>query len=180
MKIQHILQEGISSILDAISAQCETDKAQCARYLSTIMVLKDMGKLLRTEDNELHKNTYIDYLYGTPEHAKLALNHFYNRIQENPRARRLFRKYELQFLDYGYGHAVMRNRIETLKPYFNQRKVDRIKYHEERLVNNLAKAQEKIASEHRDQFDLSNGDEIHDQAIKRQGTSWAAYRCEWG
>ena len=171
MKIQNLLQEDIGTILDTINATCETNKAQCARYLSTVMVLKDMGKLLPSEDHKLHKNTYIDYLFGAPEHAKLALNHFYKRIQENPRARRLFRKYEVQFLDHAYGHTVMRNRIETLKPYFNQRKVSRIKYHEDRLITNLAKAQDKIAAEHKEQFDLSDGDKLHDQALKRQSGS---------
>lgn len=171
MKIQTILKEDIGTILDAIEARCEAEKPQCARYMATIMVLKDTGKLLASEEHELHQNTYIDYLFGNVEHAKLALNHFYNRIQENPRARNLFRKYELQFMDHAYGHTVMRNRIETLKPYFNQRKVDRIKYHEDRLITNLTKAQDKIAAEYKDQVDLSNGDAIHDQAIKRQSNS---------
>lgn len=168
MKIQTILQESIGDILDAIDAQCEEKKAQCAKYLATIMVLKDMGKLLRDESHELQKNTYIDFLFGSVENAQKALNHFFNRIQENPRARKLLKHYEIQFLDHSYGHVVMRNRIESLRPYFNQRKMDRIKYHEDRLVNNLAQAQDKIASEYKDQHDLSDGDKLHD--IKAQGT----------
>lgn len=162
MKIQTLLQESIISILDVISDTCESNKPTCAQYLATIMVLRDMGKLLRDETHELQKNTYIDYLFGTVDHAKLALNHFYKRIDENPRARNLFKKYELQFLDHAYGHVVMQNRIEQLKPYFNQRKVSRTKYHEDRLVDNLAKAQDKVIADVKDRYDLSNGDKIHD------------------
>lgn len=168
MKIQTILQESIHTILDTINGKCESDKPTCARYLATIMVLKDMGKLLQTEEHHLQKNTYIDYLFGSEEHAIRALNLFYNRIQENPRARRLFNKYELQFLDHAYGHVVMRNRIEQLMPYFTRRKMERIKYHEDRLINNLSAAQDKVAAEYTDKYDLSNGDTIFDdQAAKR-------------
>ncbi len=172
MKVQTLLQESIHNILDAIDQQCESDKATCARWLATIMVLKDMGKLLKDEADPLHNNTYIDYLYGEVGHAKLALSHFYRRIQENPRARNLLKKYETQFKDYAYGHTVMRNRIETLKPYFNQRKVDRVSYHEDRLVSNVIKAQDKLAADRREQYDLSDGDKIHDdQVSSRQAGS---------
>lgn len=169
MKIQSLLKENIHGILDIIHDTCETDKANCARYLSTIMLMKDMGKRLREEGDELQKNTYIDYMYGTPEVAKRALGLFYERIQENPRARNLFKKYETQFLDDAYGHVVMRNRIDQLRPYFNQRMIDRVKYHEDRLVDNLSRAQDKLAKDYIEGDDLQDGASILDnQASGRQ------------
>lgn len=172
MKIQNLLKESISNILDTIHNNCENDKANCARYLATIMVLRDMGKRLREESNPLQKHSYIDYMYGDIDTAKRALGQFYNRIQENPRARNLMGKYEEQFLDDGYGHQIMRNRIESLRPYFNQRMLDRVKYHEDRLVNNLAKAQDKLTAEYIDGDDLQDGDATLDnQTFGRQDRS---------
>lgn len=158
MKIQSLLQESIETILDAIYDNCESDKQNCARYLAAIMVLKDMNGRLSTEDDPLQHHTYIDYMYGSTEQTKKALGKFFDRIQENPRARNLFKKYEKQFLDFEYGHTIMKNRIESLRPHFNQRKVDRVKHHQDRLVSNLAKAQDKIANDYIEGDDLLNGD----------------------
>lgn len=172
MKIQNLLQESITSILDLIYDNCEKDKANCARYMAAIMVLKDMNGRLTAEDDPLQKHTYIDYMYGNTDQTKKALGKFYDRIQENPRARNLFKKYEKQFLDFEYGHTIMRNKIEMLKPHFNQRKIDRVKHHQDRLINNLAKAQDKIAAEYVEGDDLQNGDTTLDhQTFGRQDRS---------
>lgn len=163
MKVQSLLTESVQSILDVISDKCESDKPTCANYLATLVVLKDAGKLYQTEEHVLQKNTYIDFLYGSTETTVRALNLFYRRIQENPRARRLHARYVEQFMDDAYGHVIMRNRIETLRKYFDDRRTARLKYHENRLVDNIAAAQSKIADQHREQHDLSNGDAIRDE-----------------
>lgn len=160
MKLEHLV-ESVLTVLDTIDEQCETNGEACARYLATLMVLRDMGKLLKDESNPLQQNTYIDYLYGSPELALKAINHFYNRIQQNPRARRLFSKYELQFMDAGYGHVVMRTRIKSLRPYFEARKQSRLKFHEDTVVNNVIQSQDKIRKDYDDQYDLTDEDKVY-------------------
>lgn len=154
MKVQEItmIQESVQSLLDLIYQLADDHSKQdiCARYMATLMVVRDMDLRYSEEDHPLKKNTMIDFLYGDQETTKKALSAFRTRIQENPRARILWTKYYDQYMDLGFGPKAMRFQIDRLAKHFQQRKVQRTTHHEQTLVNNFAAAQEKIQSNYQE------------------------------
>lgn len=148
MKVSEIapLQESVQTFLGLIYELASNYKTQdiCARYMATMMVIRDMDTRYKEEEHPLKANTMIDFLYGDVETTKKALNAFHARIQENPRARILWNKYVDQYMDIGFGPKAMQYQIEQLKSYFEGRKAQRTQHHEKTLVNNFAAAQDKI------------------------------------
>lgn len=152
MKISEItnISESVDSVLNAINASAEQHNVRQtnASYLATLMVIRDMDVRYSDEDHPLKSKTFIDYLYSDDTTTKKAINVFHKRIQENPRARILLKKYIEQFMDYSYGHQIMRNRIASLRDYFDKRKDQRIKHHEQSIVTNFNSAQEKFLADY--------------------------------
>lgn len=146
------LQESVTTILDTIDAGADSHERRetNAKYVATLMLLRDMDLRYKTESHPLKSNTLIDYLYGDQAITRRALEAFHNRIQQNPRARRLMAKYVEQFMDYDYGAKAMRLRIKALRDHFNSRKDQRIKHHEETLVNNFNAAQDKFRADYQE------------------------------
>lgn len=154
MKVQEIttIQESVQSLLDLIYKLSDDHTKQdiCARYMATLMVVRDMDMRYTEEDHPLKKNTMIDFLYGNLETTKKALSSFRARIQENPRARILWTKYYNQYMDLGFGPKAMRFQIGKLVKHFQQRKIERTSHHEQTLVKNFAAAQDKIQSNYQE------------------------------
>ena len=148
MKIKEIiqLQESVYTFLDMLLQYADDPKQQdiCARYVATMMVLRDMDMRYKEEDHPLKANTMIDYMYGDAETTKKALSGFKVRIDANPRARILWTKYVDQYMDFSFGPKAMRYQIKQLRDYFDRRKSDRTKHHETILVKNFAQAQQKV------------------------------------
>lgn len=163
----HQLVEGISSIFDRISQLKSTDQATAARYTTTLLVMRDMIKGLPMED-PLMKHTYVDYLYQSYDQTIKCLNLFYNRIQQNPRARTLFNKYEIQMLDAGYGQEVIEYRLRQLVPFFTQMKTKRTEYHARVKREQEIEAARKAKEDQKHIFDLSNADAIHQHLDGRE------------
>ncbi|MNC13752.1 hypothetical protein D3C75_615060 [compost metagenome] len=148
MKIKEIipLHESVYTFLDQL-IQFSDDGAQqetCARYVATMMVLRDMDMRYKEEDHPLKANTMIDYMYGDAETTKKALNGFKARIDANPRARILWTKYFDQYMDFSFGPKAMKFQIKHLRSFFDQRKAQRTTHHETTLVKNFAQAQQKV------------------------------------
>lgn len=154
MKVQEIiqLQESVQSFLDLIDQIADDPSKQdvCARYMATMMVIRDMDMRYSAEDHPLKSNTMIDFLYGDVETTKKALNAFKLRIDENPRARILWNKYLDQYTDIGFGPKAMRYQIKKLADHFKRRKDERTAHHEQTLVKNFTAAQEKIQSNYQE------------------------------
>lgn len=154
MKVQEIvqLQESVNSLLDLIYqlSDDQTKQDVCARYMATLMVVRDMDMRYTEEDHPLKKNTMVDFLYGDQETTKKALNAFRARIQENPRARILWTKYYDQYMDIGFGPKAMKFQIGKLADHFKRRKDERTSHHEQTLVKNFTAAQEKIQSNYQE------------------------------
>lgn len=152
MKVAEILQleESVTTVLDTIDKAAEDHghRQTNANYLATLMVLRDMDLRYADEAHPLKSNTMLDFMYGENQTTRRALESFHKRIQENPRARILMKKYVEQFMDYSYGGTVMRNRIKILRDHFSKRKDSRIKHHEDTLVNNFNTAQDKFRADY--------------------------------
>lgn len=148
MKINEIIQlrESVDSLLQTVSQMADdyTKQDICARYVATMMVMRDMDMRYKEEDHPLKSNTMIDFIYGDPETTKKALNAFKSRINENPRARILWTKYVDQYMDTSFGSKAMHYQISQLKTYFDRRKAERTSHHETTLVKNFAQAQQKV------------------------------------
>lgn len=160
MKITDLLnlQESVTTILDTIDggAEDQQHRQANANYLATLMVLRDMDLRYKDEAHPLKSNTLLDYLYSEGKTTRRALEAFHARIQENPRARNLMKKYVEQFMDHAYGGTVMRNRIKVLRDHFNKRKDERIKHHEDTVVKNFNTAQDKFRADY--QQDITKND----------------------
>lgn len=154
LKVQEIiqLQESVQSFLDLIYQLADDPMKQdiCARYMATLMVIRDMDLRYAEEDHPLKTNTMIDFMYGDVETTKKALSAFRDRIAENPRARILWSKYQNQFMDIGFGPKAMRYQIKQLADHFKRRKTERTTHHENILVKNFAAAQDKIQSNYQE------------------------------
>lgn len=154
LKVQEIiqLQESVHNFLDLINQLADdyTKQDICARYMATLMVIRDMDLRYSEEDHPLKSNTMIDFMYGDVETTKKALNAFKARISQNPRARILWTKYLDQFTDVGFGPKAMRYQIQKLADHFKRRKVERVTHHENTLVKNFVAAQEKIQSNYQE------------------------------
>lgn len=151
MKISDlILQESVTSVLDTIDngAEDHSRRQTNANYLATLMVLRDMDLRYTEENHPLKSNTLLDYLYGEGQTTKRALEAFHSRIQQNPRARNLMKKYVEQFMDHSFGGKVMRTRVKILRDHFNKRREQRVKHHEDSLVNNFNTAQDKLRADY--------------------------------
>ncbi|MNQ75071.1 hypothetical protein D3C85_898510 [compost metagenome] len=148
MKIKEIiqLQESVTTLLDMLTKYADDPKQQdiCARYVATLMVVRDMDMRYKEEDHPLKNNTMIDFLYGDAETTKKALNGFKRRIEENPRARILWSKYVDQYMDFSFGPKAMKYQIQQLRTHFDRRKAERTTHHETTLVKNFAQAQQKV------------------------------------
>ena len=145
-----LLQESVDSMLSVIDTAADDHgrREVNAKHLATLMVLRDMDLRYKNEDHPLKSNTFLDYLYGDGKTTKRAVDLFYKRIQENPRARNLMKKYVEQFLDYDYGAKAMRHRIRSLRDHFSKRKDQRVKHHEDTIVNNFNAAQDKLRADY--------------------------------
>lgn len=145
-----LLQESVEGMLSTIDtgADDHSRREVNANHLATLMVLRDMDLRYKNEDHPLKSNTFLDYLYGDGKTTKRAVDLFYKRIQENPRARNLMKKYVSQFMDYDYGAQAMRYRIRSLRDHFDKRKGERIKHHEDTIVNNFNAAQDKLRADY--------------------------------
>lgn len=154
MKIKEIvyLEESVYSFLELLTRYADDPKQQdvCARYIATMMVLRDMDMRYKDEDHPLKTNTMIDHMYGDAETTKRALNAFKIRISENPRARILWMKYVDQYMDFSFGPKAMRYQIRELKTYFDKRKSQRTAHHESTLVRNFTQAQQKIQNNYQE------------------------------
>lgn len=152
------LKESVHSFLDTIykKSKQHTEQDICARYLATIMVIRDMDIRYDDESHELKSNTMIDFLYGDDGVTRSALNNFNRRIQENPRARRLYEKYLLQFMDFDFGPKAMKFQIDQLHKYFEKRKGQRVKHHEDTLVNNFSRAQDKVKRDYEENISATS------------------------
>lgn len=154
MKIKEIvyLEESVYSFLELLTRYADDPKQQdvCARYIATMMVLRDMDMRYKDEDHPLKTNTMIDHMYGDAETTKRALNAFKIRISENPRARILWMKYVDQYMDFSFGPKAMRYQIRELKTYFDKRKSQRTTHHESTLVRNFTQAQQKIQNNYQE------------------------------
>lgn len=148
MKIKEIVQlrESVNNFLDKLNTLADDSTKQdiCARYIATLMVIRDMDMRYKEEDHPLKANTMIDFIYGDDDTTKKALEGFKVRIQENPRARILWAKYVDQYMDFSFGPKAMRYQIKQLRTYFDQRKAERTSHHETTLVKNFAAAQQKV------------------------------------
>lgn len=148
MKIKEIIQlhESVDTFLQTMNQLADDPKRQdiCARYLATMMVMRDMDMRYKEEDHPLKSNTMIDFVYGDAETTKKAINNFKLRIDENPRARILWMKYVDQYMDFSFGPKAMRYQIKQLGDYFNRRKAERTTHHETTLVKNFTQAQQKV------------------------------------
>lgn len=157
------------TVFDRISSLKTSDQTTAARFTATLLVMRDMIKGLPMED-PLMKHTYVDYLYHGYDQALKCLNLFYGRIQENPRARTLFNKYEVQMLDAGYGAEVIDYRLSQIIPFFNKMQVERTEYHKRVKQQQAIEARKKQAEDQKSIFDLTNADAIHQHLDQRSGT----------
>lgn len=146
------LKESVDVVLNTLDAAAEDHhkRETVAKHLATLMVLRDMDLRYKDEADPLKSNTLIDYIYGEHAVTTRALNAFHRRIEENPRARKLMAKYVEQFMNYEFGAQAIRYRVKTLRDHFNKRKDQRVKFHEETLINNFNAAQDKLRADYQE------------------------------
>lgn len=160
------LTEGMETVLSRLSTLAKADQTTAARFTAVLLVMRDMVKGLPMDD-PLMKHTYVDYLYDSYDQVIKCLNLFYDRIQQSPRARTLYNRYETQMLDAGFGKQVIEYRLNQLAPFFRQMKTKRVKYHQTVKRAQQIAAAKKQKEDSKTIFDLSNADEIHSHLDNR-------------